>query len=323
MGWAMILAIRVLRDGVPIREEIFTSTPIRIGRAPHSDLILVDPTVSRDHARIERDQAGGLVIVDGAGANGLYAGPKRVDAERLKGRFRARLGLAEIEIEEVSADRTQPVSLDDLHQLDQRRTPLTWAKYGFIVLLALNLETLMAPEFWSPWNPQRVVGMVWQSASALVAILIFGSILLGLLRAAGRKVRMADVLQHFAAFIWLRPLAVAASLLGYYVVSDGLAGSMRSWLPSLATVAFLAQAAAIRRPPPNRAFRSMWAVALLLVVIGFDFTQSYAARRMGQPAIDQTVQVPIAILGPGPTISFERYSLAVDAAGKRSEAAVR
>ena len=323
MGRAVILAIRVLRDGAPIREEIFTATPIRIGRAPHSDLVLVDPTVSRDHARIERDEKGALIIVDGAGANGLYAGPKRVEAEPISGRFRARLGLVEIEIEEVSADATQPVSLEDLHQLDQRRTPLTWAKYMVIALLALNLETILAPEFWSPFNPQRVVGVVVQNASSLVAILIFGSILLGLLKAAGRRVRMADVLQHFAVFTWLRPLAVVLSLLGYYLLSDGAAASLRAWLPSLATIAFLAQAAAIRRPPPNRNFRWMWAAALLLIVVGFDFTQSYAARRMGQPDIDQTVQPPLAVLGTGPTISFEDYSAAVEAAGERSAAGVR
>ncbi len=319
----MILAIRVLRDGVAIREQIFTATPIRIGRAPHSDLVLVDPTVSRDHARIERDQKGGLVIVDGAGPNGLYAGPKRVEAEPVSGRFRVRLGLAEIEIEEVSADATQPVSIEDLQQLDQRRTPLTWAGYMVIALLALNLETVLAPEFWSPFNPQRVVGVVWQNASSLVAILIFGSILLGLLKAAGRRVRMADVLRHFAVFTWLRPLAVALSLLGYYLLPDGLAASLRSWLPSLATVAFLAQAAAIRRPPPNRNFRWMWAAVFLLIVAGLDLTQSYAARRMGQPDIDQTVLPPIPVLGTGPLVSFEDYSAAVEAAGERSAAEVR
>lgn len=318
-----MLVIRVLRDGAVVREELFRSTPITIGRSASCHLVLTDPTVSREHARIDRDPGGGFVIVDGSGTNGLYAGPKRVASERFSGRLRARLGLIEIEIEEVSADATQPISLEDLHQLDQRRTPITWAKYVVIALAALMVESAVAPEFWSPWNSQRVVGLVWQNMTALVAILVFAPVLLGLLKAVGRKVRMADVLKHFAVYAWLGPLSVAVSLVAYYVVSDGLSASLRSWLPSLAAVVFLTQAAAIRRPGPNRAFRWRWAAAFLLVLIAIDFTRAYAARKMGQPDIDHTVQAPLPVLGAGPAVSFEDYGASVEAAGKRSAAQVR
>lgn len=318
-----MLVVRILRDGAVVREELFRSTPVTIGRSPSCHLILTDPSVSREHARIDRDPGGGFVIIDGAGTNGLYAGPRRVASERFSGRLRARLGLAEIEIEEVSADPTQPISLEDLHRLDQRRTPITWARYSVITLAALVLETVMEPEFWSPWNSQRAVGVVWQSMSALVVILVSASILLGLLKAARRKVRMADVLNHFAVYAWLGPLSLALSTLAYYVLSDGLASALRSWLPSLAVVVFLTQAAALRRPGPSAAFRGGWAAALLLVLLGIDFTRSYAARRMGQPEVDHTMQAPIPVLGPGPAVSFEDYGGSVEAAGKRSEAQVR
>jgi len=318
-----MLVVRVLRDGAVVREDLFRSTPVSIGRSPSCHLVLTDPSVSREHARIDRDPAGGFVIVDGSGTNGLYAGPRRVASERFSGRLRARLGLTEIEIEEVSADATQPISLEDLHRLDQRRTPITWAKYIAITLGALVLATLMEPEFWSPWNSQRAVSVVWQTMTALVAILVFASILLGLLKAASRKVRMADVLNHFAVYAWLAPLSVALSMLAYYALSDGLASSLRSWLPFLATGVFLTQAATVRRPGPNGAFRWGWAAAFLVVLLGIDFTRSYAARKMGQPDVDHTMQAPIPVLGPGPAISFEDYGASVEAAGKRSEAQVR
>jgi hypothetical protein len=318
-----MLVIRLLRDGVVVREQLFTSAPIRIGRAAANDFVLTDASVSRAHARIERDQGGALVIVDSSGTNGLYAGPKRVASEPVSGRLRARLGLAEIEIEEVTTDATQPITLEDLQRLDQRRTPFTWAKYATIAVSALIVEAALMPEFWSPWNSQRAVSLVWLGASSLVIILILASILLGLLRAAHRKVRMADVLRHFALLTWLRPLAVMVSLLAYYLLSDSVASALRSWLPALATVAFMAQAAAIRRPAPNRAFRSWWAFALLLLLIGVESTSFYAARRMGKPEIDHTMQVPLPGVGPGPAASFDDYSAAVEAAGKKSEAQVR
>lgn len=319
-----MIVIRVLRDGSPVREQIFADTPVLIGRAEENDLVLVEPSVSRHHARVARDAAGGLVIIDGAGTNGLYAGPRRVAVEPVVGRLRAHLGLAEIEIEEVATgDATQPVSLEELHFLDQRRTPLTWAKYIVIALVAFNLETVITPEFWSPWNSQRMVGLVWQSASMLVIILIVATLLLGMLKAAGRKVRMADVLRHFAVFGWLRPLATAVSLVAYYLVSDHLGALFRAWLPSLAAIVFLAEAAAIRRPGPTRSFRGVWAVGLLLVLMGMELTGSYAARLLGQPEVDHAMQAPLPGLGEGPAVSFDDYAAAVDAAGKRSEAQVR
>lgn len=313
-----MIAVRVLREGVVIRESLFRSTPIRIGRSAESDLVLTDPSVSREHARIERDEAGALAIVGGGGTNGLYAGPRRVDSEPIVGKLRARLGLVEIEIEEVREDQTQPVSLEDLHGLDQRRTPLSWAKYIAAALVALNLESVMMAEFWSPWNSQRLVGIVWQSASMLVGILVSGSILLGLLKAAGRKVRMADVLRHFAVYSWLRPLAVALALLAYYLVSDGLAAALMGWLPTLATVVFLAQAAAIRRSEPSRNFRLLWFTAVLLVFVGVEITSSYAAKRMGQPQASHAMQAPLPGLGSGPAVPFGDYAAAVEVLGKQS-----
>jgi len=318
-----MLALRVLREDVTVREQLFKSTPIRIGRSEGCDFILIDPSVSRYHATIERDPSGALLLVDSSGTNGLYAGTKRVASETLSGRLRARLGLVEIEIEEVSTAATQPITFEDLQGLDHRRMPLSWVGYIVIALAALVVETMLAPEFWSPWNSQRLVGLVWQTASALVALLFFASIMLGVLKAAGRKVRMTDVLKLFAIFAWLRPLAMGVSFLGYYLLSEGMASLLRSWSAPLLTVAFLAQLATLRRSPPNRTFRGLWAMAILLVLTGVQLTRSYAAHRMGQPEVDHTMQAPLPGLKTGPAVSFEDYGVAVEAAGKRSQDQVK
>ena len=67
----------------------------------------------------------------------------------------------------------------------------------------------------------------------------------------------------------------------------------------------------------------MWAVALLLVLMGMELTGSYAARLLGQPEVDHAMQAPLPGLREGPAVSFEDYAAAVEAAGKRSEAQVR
>ena len=48
-----MLVVRVLREGAVVREELFRSTPVSIGRSPGCHLVLTDPSVSREHARIE------------------------------------------------------------------------------------------------------------------------------------------------------------------------------------------------------------------------------------------------------------------------------
>ena len=319
----MMLAIRVLRDGVAVREQIFKTLPVRIGRDPECDLILTEASVSREHAQIRADDAGGIAIVDASGTNGLYAGPKRVASEKIVGRLRARLGAVELEIEEVSASATQPISLEDLHRLDQRRTPLTWAKYIVLTLAAINADAVLNPEFWSPWNAGAAIGLVWQSGAAIVAVLVFGAILLGLLKAVGRKVRFADVLHHFAVYSWLHPLAIVLAMLGYYLFADPTASALHAWLPTLATVVFLAKAAAIRRQGSNRWFHAGWAAAFLFIEVGTDMTGSYAARQMGQPAADHTMLMPAPGLGAGPSTSWDEYAKEVESAGARSETEAR
>ena len=313
-----MIAVRLLRDGFAVREQIFRTLPIRVGRDVAADFVITDPSVSRHHATIEMDPVEGLLIVDGSGTNGLYAGPKRVARERVPGRLRARLGLVEIEIEEVSASSTQPVSLEDLHRLDQRRTPMTWARYIVVALAAMIAETLLSPAFWSPWNYQAGVSLVWQSMAGLVAILVFGAALLGMLKAAGRKVRFADVLQHFAVYSWLAPVAAVLGFVAYYITPGAVASVLSEVFSTLATVTFLAMAAAIRRPGPRHAFVVGWALVFLAIDVGTKATQSFSAQQAGQPTIDHTMYMPLPGVGSGPAQSWDAYAAAVEEAGRTS-----
>ncbi len=57
---------------------------LTIGRAPDADLQLLDPHVSRRHARIECDDRGVAVLVDLASTSGTLVGDQRVDRHVLR-----------------------------------------------------------------------------------------------------------------------------------------------------------------------------------------------------------------------------------------------
>ncbi len=59
----------------------FSEFPIRIGRDPVCELHLPLPFVSRRHARIERGEGGGFVLVDEGGQNGVAIGGVRLERE--------------------------------------------------------------------------------------------------------------------------------------------------------------------------------------------------------------------------------------------------
>ena len=62
--------------GTP-REEPLRGEQVCIGRSPDSDISISDPSVSREHARIEQT-AGGFVIHDLGSRNGVVVNGQRI-----------------------------------------------------------------------------------------------------------------------------------------------------------------------------------------------------------------------------------------------------
>lgn len=63
---------------------VVVGSRLTIGRASDADLQLLDPHVSRRHARIERDASGAAVLVDLASTAGTHIGDARVDRHVLQ-----------------------------------------------------------------------------------------------------------------------------------------------------------------------------------------------------------------------------------------------
>ncbi|HEY8600770.1 MAG TPA: FHA domain-containing protein, partial [Thermomicrobiales bacterium] len=56
--------------------------PVRLGRAGENEIVLNTAAVSRQHARIERDGAG-VVLIDNGSSNGTFVGGRRITREPL------------------------------------------------------------------------------------------------------------------------------------------------------------------------------------------------------------------------------------------------
>jgi pSer/pThr/pTyr-binding forkhead associated (FHA) protein len=66
--------------------------PTRVGRHPQSDIFLDDVTVSRRHAEIKRNTAGGYEVSDVGSLNGTYLNRERIESAVLSNGDEVQIG---------------------------------------------------------------------------------------------------------------------------------------------------------------------------------------------------------------------------------------
>ena len=107
-------------DGEPSVARRLSATTLRIGRAPENDIVVSDPTVSRQHAEI-RNVSGAYRIVDLDSSHGTFLNGQRVTDEALSEGDIVRVGsstfrLAGQELQEVSdagAEEAPPAAAEE------------------------------------------------------------------------------------------------------------------------------------------------------------------------------------------------------------------
>jgi hypothetical protein len=301
-----MIALRVLREGVPLREALIERLPITIGRGEGCEFPLADASVSRQHARLERDETGTLVLRDLGSRNGLHVGPRRVESTAIASSVRVRIGGVEVEVEEVSDAVTQEVRLPEWHDRERRRG---LRHHLFSTLLGVTgwvVGVASDAAFWSPWEKSRGVALISHLIGALVALPLLSALLLVVLKAFGRRLRLGDTLATLARVVWLIPLTSLLAYLAYYLFSSGSFAALHGLLTVGLTAWAIAEIAAVRRPPPSRAFRLLWMLAVLGLAAGTSVTASLTAERSGQPQLDFYVQRPIAGWA-GRSLSLDGY----------------
>lgn len=93
---ALALSIRKYRLSTPFGSETFQKRVVYIGSHPDADLSIDDPSVSRQHARIEIDNLG-FRLIDNNSKNGTFIGDLRVNDIYLTPHVTFRCGAVEIE----------------------------------------------------------------------------------------------------------------------------------------------------------------------------------------------------------------------------------
>src|SRR5262252_3914137 len=84
------------QSGVQVFEVI--APAISIGRAASNDLILDDPSISRDHARVTASGES-FLLSDNASLNGVFVNGRQVEQHLLEHRDQINLGLYELRYE--------------------------------------------------------------------------------------------------------------------------------------------------------------------------------------------------------------------------------
>jgi hypothetical protein len=302
-----MIAVRLLVDGAVVRETVFRDGPVAIGRDPESDFAIVDPSVSRHHARIRTDETGATWIEDAGGRNGLRVGGERVERAPIPagGAIRCRLGSAEVELALASADATVEIVAPPPSVPGPMRALKALAFWAAGVAAWAGLM-LFSSSFWSPWEQDRLATLAWVTLSASVGLPVLAFVLIGLLRIVGRKARLAGALRVLALVSWGWVLLAVLESAASYLLSVGVHSVLAALLRNGALVMTVASLASVARPGPKRRFFAAWAVAIAVLLAGFNAAAHLAARQAGTPQVDYDMNVPIAGVS-GPASDLDRY----------------
>ena len=177
------------------------------------------------------------------------------------------------------------------------------------------------PGLWSPLQQNRTGVILGHCLAAMVTLPVAGLVLLGFLRLAGRRVRIADTLRAFAvvalAFAGSRAVLTAA----YYALPTDAFATVKDILEISLTVWAVVHLAALRRAGRSVWFRVAWGGASVVLIAGLGVLGTLSQRRLGMPEVNYHVQPPLAsVTGPHRSLGayFDRLAGASNMAAERA-----
>jgi hypothetical protein len=322
-----VIAVRVLRDGVFVRETLFRDLPVTFGRGPENDVVLFDASVSRAHARLETDELGRVVLRDLGSRNQLFRDGRSEPFVVVNGLVRVWLGRVEVEVEALSPDATQEVRLEERPHPERRRGLVHYAAYLAAGVVAVFATTVSNPAYWSPLSEERLLSLAVSALVTVVLLPVAAVVLLIVLKAIGRRVRFADALGAVAGVAWLLPAAALLSFLTYYVFRPETHSVVEGLAVAGAVIVAIVWLVSVRRRGPNGRFRLAWGLGVAILAAATAAASTSCSERMGAPSVNYKAQPPV-LRWTGPKVSLDAHldrvrAAAADAASEAEAARVR
>ena len=316
-----MIAVRVLRDGVPVRETVLRELPVTLGRAPESGVVLFDASVSRTHARLEQDEEGRVWLRDLGSRNQVFREGEALREVLVAGTTRLWLGRVELEIEPLRLDDTIEVPAPERPHPERRRGFAHQLAYLGLGTLGLLAYTLTSADFWSPLAEDRGLQLGVSALLGIVLLPLGAIVLLIVLKAMGRGLRATDTLLSLARVVWLVPAVAASSLLAYYLLSPKGRGLLMTGVTALAVALAAGAVASVRRPGPNTRFRLAWGALAALLLSAVGAATHSSAEHSGAPAVDYDAQPPLfGFTGPKVDVDAHLLRVKIEAEGAAADA---
>jgi pSer/pThr/pTyr-binding forkhead associated (FHA) protein len=129
---------KLIGQNLSVTDEVFTITRTvnLVGRGRDCTVTVIDPSVSRIHAKITVERAGGLTLEDLKSSNGTFVNNERIDTQLLNHEDRVRFGNVEFLLKFPSSslsdeDRQEDLEDEELDDLPRRTVPRTMWKAIF------------------------------------------------------------------------------------------------------------------------------------------------------------------------------------------------
>lgn len=315
-----MIAVRLVRGGSVVREAVYSRLPVTLGRGAENDFVIFDPSVSRSHARIEKDEEGRLVLRDLSSRNGILLARARVDVAMVSGRLSCLLGHVDVEVETLSEEVTEEVPALGRRRSDRRRHAVQDLGYILAGVLGVLAIRVTAPSFWSPWEKDRVVSLLQVALVSVLVLPLLSFFLFGILRAVGRSIHLADTLRAAALSVWvLYLIADPAGFITYYLLPVEAHAFLQQLIVGGVVVALLVFLLGVGRGGAMVPFRLAWGLALAC----FWLAAAWASREKGKPETHYTLRPPFGgLMGPsrGLDAHLDRVRRATEAASQAAEA---